>query len=115
MDEIQVEVARISKEGRPKTDNEWELELGRLQALLRDQSRRLATQLGMAGDPAMLFMLTSGIISVAWAAFAVRRASVDPNRPFDQRLDMVQLMDGMGNGIAAVVAKVSAYADLYKK
>jgi len=114
IDELEVEVARLSK-ARPKNESEWEIELARLQALLRDQSRRLANQLGMAGDPVILFMLMSGVISVAWAAFAVRRTSVDPNRPFEQRLNMVELLDALGNGLSSVIESVSAYADVYKK
>ena len=114
IDEIEVEITRLLKGGRPKTDSEWEVDLSRLEAVLRDQSRRLAKQLGLAGDPFMLFMLTSGMLSVAWSAFAVRRASLDDKRAFDQRMELIELLSGVQNALAVFISAATAYAEVYK-
>jgi len=115
IDELEVEMSRLARGEKPKTASEWELELGRIQGLVRDQSRRLARDLGMAGDPTMLFMLLSGVISVAWAAFAIKISSVDETRPFDQRIDMLDLLAALPGGISTLIDKSSSYADIYKK
>ena len=115
IDEIQVEVDRLRKGEKPKTQSEWEVELERLQAILRDQSRRLSRELGMAGDPSMLLMLLSGVLSVAWAAFAVRMSSTDEKRPFEQRIELIDLLAALPTGLSSVVERASEYADIYKR
>lgn len=109
-----MEISRLLRDGRPKTDTEWEVDLSRLEALLRDQSRRLAKKLGLAGDPFILFMLTSGMLSVAWSAFAVRRASLDDKRPFDQRIELVELLSGVQNALSVFITAAAAYGEVYK-
>lgn len=115
IDEIQMEINRISAGERPKTQGDWEIELERLQAILRGQSRRLSRELGMAGSPTMLFMLLSGVLSIAWTSFAIRTSSTDEKRPFEQRIELVELLAGLPNALSSVIEKSSEYADVYKK
>jgi len=114
IDEIQVEVARLTQ-SRPKMVAEWEVELERLQALVRDQSGRLAKQLGLGGDPTVIFMLTAGVISILWAAFAIKRSSLDPNKPFEENIQMTELYSQIANTVARVVEAAGAYAEIYRK
>ena len=115
LDEISREVTSLTKESQPKTDSDWEMVFSRLEQTLRGQSRRMAAELGLAGDPTILFMLTTGLLSISWAAFAIKRGSEDTNQPFEENLEMVELFSQISNTVQAAVESASAYADIYKK
>ena len=116
VDELQEEIVNILKEAGPgKTDIEMRAGMGRLQTLIAKQSKRLAAELGLAGDYMLLFMLTSGMISLAWSAFYLRRILLDDKKPFDQRLEMIELQNSLGEAISALLSSATTYAELYSE
>ena len=115
IDEIQSEISRALTETDFTKETERELEFERLDAIIRSQSKALAKQLRLSGEPIFLHMLTVGVVSMAWTAFELRRASMDDKRPFDVRLDLIEMANGLGNAISEIVTRSAAYADSYKK
>jgi hypothetical protein len=116
VDELQEEIVKILKETRPgKTEIEMQAGMGRLHTLISKQSKRLAAELGLAGDYMLLFMLTSGMISLAWSAFYLRRILLDDRKPFDQRLELIELQNSLGEAISALLASATSYAELYSE
>jgi hypothetical protein len=112
LDEIQAEVAK-GMSGGAKTDAQWNANMASVESVISNQCRRLAKELGLAGDPMLLYMLTKGILSTAWVAFAIRRASIDEASPFEQRLTMMELANALPNALSQALNHAVTYAEVY--
>ena len=116
VDELQEEITKILAEVGPgRTELEIQAGMSRLQALVGKQSKRLTSELGLGGDYMLLYMLTSGMISLAWSAFYLRRIMLDVKKPFDQRLEMIELQNSLGDAISSLLLSATSYAELYSE
>jgi hypothetical protein len=112
LDELEAAIAK-ALDATPRTDAQWDVTFSSVEAVISSQSRRLAKQLGMAGDPMLLFMLTSGMLITAWSAFAVRRVSLDTSSEFESRLEMEELVNSLSNSYTDLIGRAAAYAEIY--
>ena len=116
IDEIQSEIGRIIREvGVGVTEEEREKGRNRLQAKVKELSKRLASELRLRGDPNIDFMLTSGMISTAWATFILKAKSLDPLRPKRDRIAMVAIADGMVDSFEEIIRQSISYGEIYDK
>lgn len=116
IDELQEEITKIIREVGPgKTEDEMQAGTRRLQVMVSRLGKRLAVELGIRGDYMFLHLLTSGMLSIAWSAFYVRRKTLDVKKPFEQRFEMIELQNQLGDAISILVSSAMAYAELYKE
>jgi len=116
IDEVQAEIARIiCKVGVGATEDEREEGRNRLQAKVKELSKGLTSELGLGGDYNILFMLTSGMISTAWATFILKAKSLDPRRPEQNRVAMAAIADGMMDSFKEIIKQAVSYGEIYNK
>lgn len=116
IDEIQQEVTKLRNEmGGQKKGEDASLITERLQQVIRNESSKLAKEIGLGGDYPLRFMLTNAIVCLAWSAFSVKKTTLDQSLPFEETLEMVDLSSGLGQVLETVVAEATAYGELSKR
>jgi len=114
IDEIQEALRKaIAEVGPGRNPQEIEEVQQRLQALLRKQSTDLAKEAGLLGNQAMVFMLSSAIISTAWVSFALQRETSDLSKSPEDRLATIELFDALENALGSVIQAGAGYAERY--
>jgi len=110
---IPQEVAKLQAQtDLSKGPGEQNLITEKLQGVLRDECALLANEIGLGGDYPLRFMLTNALVCLAWSAFSIKRTSLDQSLPFDETLEMVDLISGFGEVLNSVAAEATAYAEL---
>ena len=114
IDEVQDEIGKTLEEvGKGETEEEREKGRDRLQALLRIQSKRLTSELGLSGDYNIIFMLTAGMVATAWATFILKAKSLDAKRPAKDRTVMGTFADCLADSFEEIIAQALAYGAIY--
>ena len=114
IDEVQNEIGKtLEAIGKGETEEEREKGRDRLQVLLRSQSKKLASELGLGGDYNIIFMLTAGMLTTAWATFILKAKSLDRRRPIEDRAVMATYADSMADTFREVITQSLAYGAIY--
>jgi hypothetical protein len=114
INEVQDEIGKtLEAIGKGETEEEREKGRDRLQALLRIQSKKLASELGLGGDYNIVFMLTAGMLATAWATFILTAKSLDPRRPVEDRTVMGTYADRMADSFEEIITQSRAYGAIY--
>ncbi|MDA4118268.1 MAG: hypothetical protein OK455_07985 [Thaumarchaeota archaeon] len=101
--------------GKRTDDKDANLVVEAIQGALRDECSALAKEIKLGGGNPLRFMLTNAIISVAWSAFSIKKASLDQSLPFGETLEMVDLASSLGDLFDFVAEEAGRYAELSDK
>lgn len=114
LDKIQNELKTILSEMGPgKSAKDAGIYVDRIQSVFKSETEALAKELGLQGNPVMVYMVATSVLSTAWVAFALRREASDLSKSPEDRLSTIEMLDGLGNALSAVVNSASSYADGY--
>ena len=116
IDEIQNTIAETAREvGIGKTKRERWRGKRRLARKIMDLSERLAAELGMGGDYNIVYMLTTGMITSAWATFILKAKSLDKRRPPEYRVAMRRMVEDMADAYDEILRQAVDYGKIYDK
>jgi len=116
INEVQDEIGKtLEAIGKGETEEEREKGKDRLQALLRIQSNKFASELALGGDYNIIFMLTTGMLATAWATFILKAKSLDPRRPVEDRTVMGAYADCMAHSFEEIITQSRDYGAIYDK
>ena len=116
IDQIQDELTSIVTEVGPgKTADEVERTRERLQGLIRKQSNQIAKEIGLAGNHVLVFMISSTIVTAAWASFYIKRQMNDLTKSFEERLALTDMLNSLQLALGNVIEAGTNYAEVYGK
>jgi hypothetical protein len=116
INEVQDEIGKtLQAIGKGETEEEREKGRDRLQALLRIQSKKLASELELSGDYNIIFMLTTGMLATAWATFILKAKSLDLKRPVKDRTVMGAYADCNAHALEEIITQSRDYGAIYDK
>jgi hypothetical protein len=114
INQIQEELKKaIAEVGPGRNPQEAEAIQERLMTLIRKQSTEMAKEVGFLGNQAVVFMLSTSIISTAWVSFALRRETSDLSKSPEDRLAVMEMFDALELALGSVIRAASNYADRY--
>jgi hypothetical protein len=86
----------------------------RLQELMRRQATQLAREVGFFGNPVMVYMTATCILTTAWVSFTLRRMISDLSKAPEERLAITEMLDSLGLGLQGVIDSAIRVADTYQ-
>ncbi len=113
IDQIQEELKRAIAEMGPVKKPQNGAIQERLMALVNKQTMEMAKEVGITGNQALIFMLSTSIISTAWVSFALKRETSDLSKSPEDRLATIEMLDALELALGRVIRAASDYADQY--
>lgn len=114
IDKIQDELKQLQADTasrRSATDAETYQES--VQSLIRKEAMTLAKEVGLQGNPVMVYLMATSIVATAWVAFTLKREASDLTKSPEDRLATMEMLDALGLALGAVVDSATNYADRY--